>query len=54
MRYASSGLSSIVRICRQSGRSSMQSSLAREPRAFSMVEVRQGSVVTTKGRRCLG
>ena len=43
-----------VRICRQSGRSSMQSILPRELRAFSMVEVRQGSVVTTNGQAVLG
>src|ERR1700738_4242482 len=52
--YISSGLSSMVRICRQRGRSNMQSIFAIEATAASMGEVRQGSVVTTNGRRCLG
>src|ERR1700755_2984670 len=49
-----SALSSISSICRHKGRSSMQSIRATEASARSIVEVRQGSVVTTKGSRCFG
>ena len=49
-----SALSSISSICRHNGRSSMQSILATEASARSMVEVRHGSVVTTNGSRCFG
>src|ERR1700685_1623408 len=52
--WAYSGISSDTRICRQSGFSSMQSIFAIEATAFSIVEVRQGSVITTNGSRCFG
>ena len=44
----------MVRICRQSGRSSMESIFAIAATAFTIVEVRHGSVVMTNGRLCLG
>src|SRR5437763_17081592 len=44
---AYSALSSISNICRDNGLSSMQSIFATEARARSIVDVRQGSVVTT-------
>src|SRR5271168_694640 len=49
-----SALSSISSICRHNGRSSMQSIRATEASARSIVEVRHGSVVITKGNRCFG
>jgi hypothetical protein len=46
--------SSSERIWSDSGGSSMQSMRPMSARARAMVEVSAGSVVTTKGRRCLG
>src|SRR5580700_2720166 len=54
LHSAYSALSSISSICRLNGLSSMQSILATDASARSIVEVRHGSVVTTKGSRCFG
>jgi hypothetical protein len=49
-----SDLSSTVKICKQSGRSNMQSNFAIAVTAFSTVDVRHGSVVMTNGSRFFG
>src|SRR5260370_21820158 len=54
LHSAYSALSSISSICRHNGRSSMQSIRATDTSARSIVEVRHGRGVSTRGSRCCG